>query len=124
MATDDELKMAARQFDAPDERRPFPRGHTDVITIGGVTLGLATFEPGWRWSETIKPIAGTESCEVNHVGYMVSGRMAARMNDGAEMEFREGDLVLIPPGHDGWTVGDEPAVFLQILGAAMYAKKT
>lgn len=122
MATD-EPKITARQFDSPDERRPFARGHTDVATIGGVTLGLATFEPGWRWSESIKPIAGTESCQVAHVGYMVSGRMAARMNDGTEMEYGKGDLVFIPPGHDGWTVGDEPAIFLQVLGAAEYAKK-
>ena len=119
----DELKLAARQFDTPDERRPFARGHTEVVTIGGTTVGLATFEPGWRWSEDIKPIAGTESCQVAHVGYMLSGRMAARMNDGTEMEYGKGDLVFIPPGHDGWTVGDEPAVFLHILGAAGYAKK-
>lgn len=122
MATDDP-KMAARQFDSPDERRAFAQGQMDVVTIGGVTLGLATFKPGWRWSENVKPIVGTESCEVNHVGYMVSGRMAARMNDGSEMEFGEGDVVVIPPGHDGWTVGDEPAVFLQILGGAEYARK-
>ncbi len=120
MATD-ERKMVARRFDFPDERRPFARGHTEVVTIGGITLGLATFDPGWRWSENIKPVAGTESCEVTHLGYMLSGRLGTRMNDGAEMEFGEGDLVFIPPGHDGWTVGDEPAVFLQILGAADYA---
>jgi mannose-6-phosphate isomerase-like protein (cupin superfamily) len=120
----DERKMAARQFDSPDERRAFAQGHTDVVTMGGVTLGLATFNPGWRWSESIKPVVGTESCQVTHVGYMVSGRMGARMDDGVEMEFRQGDLVFIPAGHDGWTVGEEPAVFLQILGAADYAKKT
>jgi mannose-6-phosphate isomerase-like protein (cupin superfamily) len=122
MATE-EQKLAARQFDSPDERRPFARGRTEVVAIGGVTLGLATFEPGWRWSDDIKPLAGTEHCEVTHVGYMLSGRMAARMKDGSEMEFGKGDLVFIPPGHDGWTVGDEPAVFLQILGAGEYAKK-
>jgi quercetin dioxygenase-like cupin family protein len=119
----DELKMAARRFDSPDERRPFARGHTDVVTIGGVTVGLATFEPGWRWSENVKPVVGTESCEVTHVGYMLSGRLGTRMNDGTEMEFREGDLVFIPPGHDGWTVGEKPAVLLQVFGAADYAKK-
>jgi hypothetical protein len=94
-----------------------------VVTVGGTTLGLATFEPGWRWSENVKPLVGTDSCEVTHIGYMLSGRLGNRMNDGTEMEFHEGDLVFIPPGHDGWTVGDEPAVFLQILGAADYAKK-
>jgi len=118
-----ELKMDARQFDSPDERIPFARGRTDVVTIGGFTFGLATFEPGWRWSESVKLVVGTESCQVTHVGYMISGRLATRMDDGAEMEFRQGDLVFIPPGHDGWTVGDEPAVLLQILGAADHAKK-
>ena len=117
MAIDKPL-MTARRFDSPDERRTFPRGHTDVMTLGGVTFGLATFEPGWRWSESVKPLAGTESCEVTHVGFMLSGRLATRMNDGLQMEFGKGDLVFIPPGHDGWTVGDEPAVLLQILGSA------
>ena len=123
MATDESKKMVARRFDAPDERREFPLGYMDVVTVGGVTLGLTTFKPGWRWSESLKPIAGTESCEVAHVGYMLSGRLATRMDDGTEMEFRPGDAVWIPPGHDGWTVGDEPAVLLQMLGAEEYAKK-
>lgn len=115
--------MTKRRFDAPDEHRPFPHGASDIVTIGGVTLGLANYEPGWKWSEAIKPIVGTESCQVEHLGYVLSGRMAAKMNDGTEMEFAAGDLVHIPPGHDGWIVGDEPVLFLQIMGAAPYAKK-
>lgn len=115
--------MTKRRFDAPDEHRPFPLGSNDVVTLGGVTLGLASYEPGWKWSDAIRPIVGTESCEVEHLGYVLSGRMAARMNDGSEMEFAAGDLVHIPPGHDGWIVGDEPVLFLQIMGAAPYAKR-
>ena len=115
-------RITKRRFDAPDEHRPFPRGGTDVVTIGDLTLGLARFEPGWKWSEAVKPIAGTESCEVEHLGYLLSGRLYTRMNDGSEMEFVAGDLVFIPAGHDGWTVGDEPAVLLQMMGAATYAE--
>ena len=115
--------IAKRRFDAPDEHRTFPLGGSDVVTIGGVTLGLARFEPGWKWSESLKPIAGTESCEVEHVGYLLSGRLYTKMDDGSEMEYVPGDLLFIPAGHDGWTVGDEPALFLQIEGAAPYAKK-
>ena len=115
--------MAKRRFDAPDEHRPFSQGSTDVVTIGGMALGLASYEPGWRWSKDLKPIVGTDSCEVEHLGYLLSGRMAARMNDGTEMQFEAGDLVYIPPGHDGWIVGDEPVQFLQLMGAATYAQK-
>lgn len=116
----DETKMTTRRFEAPDERRPFPRGHMEVVALGGLSFGLTTFEPGWKWSESLKPLVGTESCRSEHLGYMLSGRLATRMDDGAETEFREGDLVHIPPGHDGWTVGDEPVVLLQILAASEY----
>ncbi|MCL5736424.1 MAG: cupin domain-containing protein [Actinobacteria bacterium] len=116
-------QIAKRSFDTPDEHRSFSAGTTDVVTVGGMTLGLARYEPGWRWSKDIKPIVGTESCEVEHLGYLVSGRMGAKMNDGSELEFAAGDLVYIPPGHDGWIVGDEPAVFLQIMGAGAYAQQ-
>jgi hypothetical protein len=114
--------ITKRRFDAPDEHRSFPLGGSDVVTIGGYTLGLARFEPGWKWSESLRPIAGTESCQVEHVGYVLSGRLYTRMDDGSEAEAVAGDLVYVPPGHDGWTVGDEPVLFLQIEGAARYAK--
>ena len=80
------------------------------MTLGGVTVGRATFEPGWRWSEHIKPAAGTELCEVTHTGYVVSGRQVVRTADGTEIELQPGDAFVIAPGHDAWVVGDEPCV--------------
>ena len=82
----------------------------------------AIFEPGWKWSESVKPIAGTDSCQVAHMGYQISGRMKVRMDDGSEQEFGPGDAGVIPPGHDAWVVGDEPVVFIDFQGAALYAK--
>ena len=80
------------------------------------------FEPGWRWSEHIKPLVGTESCQTHHLGYLISGRIGARMEDGTEMEFGPGDVYEIPPGHDGWVIGDEPTVGFEIMGAETFAK--
>jgi hypothetical protein len=114
--------MTTRRFDMPDEHRSFPQGGSDVITMGGVTLGLARFEPGWRWSESVKPITGTESCQVEHLGYLLSGHLRTKMDDGTEIDSVAGDLLYVPPGHDGWVVGGEPVLFLQIRGAACYAK--
>lgn len=112
-----------RRFDAPDETRPFQaNGQVEIINIGGGVVGRATFEPGWKWSDHVGPIAGTESCQSTHLGYVVSGRSAVRMDDGSEIEFGPGEVVFIPPGHDGWTVGDEPAVFVDFAGMANYAK--
>jgi quercetin dioxygenase-like cupin family protein len=112
-----------KSFDAPDETRPFKdKGQVEILNIGGGFVGRATFEPGWRWSEHIGPIAGTESCQVSHLGYVVSGRGVAVMDDGTEIEFGPGEVVSIPPGHDGWTVGDEAVVFVDFAGMANYAK--
>jgi quercetin dioxygenase-like cupin family protein len=116
-------EMTKKSFDAPDEVRPYDKGRAEVLSIGELTLSRSVFEPGWRWSTSLKPLVGGESCQVRHVGYMISGRLGTAMDDGSEMEFGPGDVVHIPPGHDGWTVGDEPAVLLQIIGAAEYAKK-
>ena len=82
----------------------------DIVNLGEVTVGRAVFEPGWRWSENVKPIVGTDSCQVPHVGYVVSGRMVVRMDDGTEHEFGPGDAGTIPPGHDAWIEGDEACV--------------
>jgi len=79
----------------------------DVVELGNVTVGRATFEPGWRWSEHVKPVAGTDSCLVPHVGYIISGRLGIAMDDGTEQEFGPDEAFVIPPGHDGWVVGDE-----------------
>ncbi|NRQ37325.1 cupin domain-containing protein [Nonomuraea sp. NN258] len=112
-----------KNINNPDERREFPSGHLDVCNLSGLTFGVATFEPGWRWSESVKPIAGTDSCQVHHNGFVVSGRLHLRMDDGSEVDAGPGDLFVCPPGHDAWVVGDEPAVVYDFAGgAADYAK--
>ena len=114
--------MEAKSFGSPDETRRFDKGKMDVVKLGSVTAGRGTFEPGWKWSECVKPIAKTDSCQVSHVGYMISGRMKVVMDDGTEAEMGPGDAMVIPPGHDAWIVGDEPAVLLDFAGAEKYAK--
>lgn len=111
-----------KAFDSPDETRNISNGKVEVINLGEVQAMRVTFQPGWKWSESVKPIAGTDSCQVAHMGYQVSGRMIVRMEDGSEHEFRPGDAGIIPPGHDAWVVGDEPVVFIDFQGAGVYAK--
>jgi hypothetical protein len=114
-------QLSARSFDAADEVRTFAKGRLETLTLGGTTVGRATFEPGWRWSECVKPIAGTESCQVAHLGYVVSGRMRVVMDDGTQGDAGPGDLAEIAPGHDAWILGDEPCVFVDFTGAGNYA---
>ena len=112
-----------KNFESPDETRPFKgKGKADIVVVGGRTIGRGEFEPGWRWSENVKPIAGTDSCQAPHTGYVISGRMHVVMDDGTEAEAGPGDAVVISPGHDAWIVGDEPCVMLDWSGAANYAK--
>ena len=109
-------------IDSPQETRPFKdHGHVDVITLDDFTLGRGVFEPGWRWSDDVKPIAGTDSCQTRHKGFCVSGQMTVKFDDGQELTVGPGDVVLIEPGHDAWTVGDEACVLLDT-GIAGYAK--
>jgi mannose-6-phosphate isomerase-like protein (cupin superfamily) len=109
--------------DKPDERRDFRLGHLEVLSLTGLTFGVGHFQPGWRWSESVRPIAGTDSCEIHHNGYVVSGRMRFHMDDGAEGEVGPGDVFVLPPGHDAWVVGNEPCVVFDFAGgAADYAK--
>jgi Cupin domain len=116
--------IEVKRFDAPDEVRAFEgRGKADVVVVGGHTVGRGVFEPGWRWSENVKPIAGTDSCRVSHLGYCVSGRMRIWMDDGGEAEIGPGDTVAIPPGHDAEVVGGEPCVFLDFGEFGAYAKR-
>ncbi|MFC9691331.1 cupin domain-containing protein [Kribbella sp. NPDC056951] len=117
--------MSGKQsIDSPHERRTFKdHGHLDVVTLGEFTLGRAVFEPGWRWSEDVKPLAGTDSCQTHHTGLCLSGQMTVRFNDGQELDLGPGDVVDIDPGHDAWTVGDEACVILDT-GIAGYAKPT
>ena len=99
-----------RRLDAADESRTLKFAHVDLIELGGLAFDRATFEPGWRWSKH----AESRSCPERHLGYMVSGRMRFRMDDGAEVEASAGDVYLIPSGHDSWVVGDEPCVAIDV----------
>jgi quercetin dioxygenase-like cupin family protein len=105
----------------PSEVRTFAKGRFEVYNVGPMTLGRATYEPGWRWSEHVGPATGEALCPVEHVGLVVSGQAVAKMEDGTEVVMREGDFFYIPPGHDSWVVGDEPYVSLHILGSEGYA---
>ena len=112
-----------KNFDSPDETRPFEgKGKADILQLGGHTVGKAVFEPGWRWSTHVKPIAKTDSCQVSHLGYVISGRMRIFMDDGSETEVSPGQVVAIPPGHDAETVGDEACVMVDFGEFGDYAK--
>jgi mannose-6-phosphate isomerase-like protein (cupin superfamily) len=117
--------LEIKTVEKPDERRDFPRGHLEAVHLTGLDFAVGVFEPGWRWSESVAPIAGTDSCEVHHNGYIVQGRMHIRMdNDGGESELGPGDVFVCPPGHDAWVVGDEQCVLYDFAGqmAKDYAK--
>jgi hypothetical protein len=116
-------KLESRDLSKPHEVRQFPKGKVELITLGGITFGRATFEPGWRWSTHVKPIAGTKSCEAAHTGVQLSGTMHIKMDDGTELDIGPGQVVNIPPGHDGWVVGNDPVVFIDITGMEDYAKQ-
>ncbi len=108
---------------SPEEVRRFAaHGHADVVDLAGHTVIYGTFEPGWRWSEDVKPIAQTDSCQANHLIYCISGRMGIRMDNGPEGEIGPGDVVSIDAGHDAWGVGDEPCISIDFGGYAQYAK--
>ena len=115
------MDLTLINFDAPTETRTFEKGRFDVYSVGPMTLGRATYEPGWRWSEHVGPIVGSDLCDVEHLGMVVSGRAGVRMTDGTELVMEPGDVFAIPAGHDSWVVGDEPYVSLHFLGAASYA---
>ncbi|WP_183094191.1 cupin domain-containing protein [Nocardioides stalactiti] len=111
-----------KSFETPDETRSFERGQVEIVNIGGAEIGRLVLQPGWRWSEHVKPIAGTELCEAPHFQYHVSGTLGVRMADGTEYVLRPGDVSSFPEGHDGWVIGDEPAVVVDFYGASNYAK--
>ncbi|MDQ3814556.1 MAG: cupin domain-containing protein [Armatimonadota bacterium] len=114
--------VVTKSFDGADETRPIEKGKVDIVNLGETQVMRATFEPGWRWSECVKPVAGTDSCQVAHLVYVVSGRMGIKMDDGSEAEIGPGDVTSIPPGHDAWIIGDEPFVGVDFQGGATYAK--
>jgi uncharacterized cupin superfamily protein len=116
--------VESRDFDSPDETRTPDKTQVDVVRMGATSAARLTFEPGWRWSECVKPVAGTESCQVRHVGVVQSGRMAVRHEDGTEVEIGPGEAYVIEPGHDAWVVGDERFVGFEFESRAAeeYAK--
>jgi hypothetical protein len=111
-----------RSFSQADEIREFPNGRAEILKVGGGDVGRLVFEAGWRWSNDLKPIAKTESCEAPHFQYHVSGKLAIVMDDGTEFVAEPGDVTSLPSGHDAWVVGDEPVVVVDWFGASNYAK--
>jgi quercetin dioxygenase-like cupin family protein len=119
-----DVDVVLKRFEDPDEIRQMVKGRFELVRLGGVTIGRATYEPGWRWSEHVGPGVGATRCSVEHVGLVLSGTATAAFADGRVVELREGELFYIPPvPHDSWVVGDEPYVSLHFLGADRYARK-
>ncbi len=116
-------RVIRKQLGSPDEIRAFPKGKIEVVNLGDVIAGRSTFEAGWKWSECLKPLVKTPSCQIRHVGYVLSGRMHVVMDDGTEHELGPGEVAIIPPGHDAWIVGNEPCVFLDFEGASQIASE-
>ena len=115
--------MKTASFAKATDVRTFPKGKVELVTIAGDTFGRATFEPGWKWSTSVKPLVRTESCLAPHVNFHISGRMMIVMDDGTKQECGPGDISIVPPGHDAWTVGNEPAVVIDISGMKHYAER-
>ena len=115
------VEVILKRFEQPDEVRSFEKGKFEVVRLGGMTIGRATYEPGWKWSMHVGRATGATSCRVEHVGMVVSGRATAAMDDGQVFEMKPGDVFYIAPGHDSWVVGDEPYISLHFLGADDYA---
>jgi quercetin dioxygenase-like cupin family protein len=118
----DDLELALLNLSEPTETRSFEKGRFEVYEIGPATLGRATYQPGWRWSEHVGAATGESLCQVEHVGVVLSGQAAVKMADGTERVMRPGDLFFVAPGHDSWVVGDEPYVSLHVMGSESYAR--
>ena len=116
------MQLRRKRFDHPDEVRTVEKARIEIVELGELAVGRAIFEPGWRWSEHVKPIVGTESCQVHHLGYVVSGHLHIEMTDGASMDVMGGDAFEIPPGHDAWVIGDEPWISVDWAGRRLFAK--
>ena len=115
------LEVILKRFEQPDEVRTFEKGKFEIVRLGGMTIGRATYEPGWKWSTHVGGAIGATSCGVEHVGMVISGRATASMDDGGVIEMGAGDVFYIPPGYDSWVLGDEPYISLHFLGAETYA---
>jgi quercetin dioxygenase-like cupin family protein len=117
--------LESKSFQTPEEKRPFvDKGAAEVVSLGGDVVIKSRFEPGWRWSEHVAPIAGTDSCQSTHFFYVISGRMHLRMDDGTEGEIGPDDVARIAPGHDAWVVGDAPCIGVDFGASPTYAKHT
>ena len=116
------MQLRRKRFDRPDEVRVVDKARVELVELGELAVGRAIFEPGWRWSEHVKPIVGTESCQVHHIGYVMSGHLHVEMTDDASLEVVGGDAFEIPPGHDAWVIGDEPWVSVDWAGRRLFAK--
>ena len=114
----------SKSMAAPDEVRKFDKGKVELVKVAGATIGRASFEPGWKWSASVKPLAQTNSCQAAHFGYQISGTMTTRMDDGTEWTSKAGDVVNIPAGHDAWVVGNEPVVIIDFQGMVDYGKQS
>ncbi|MGA9669114.1 MAG: cupin domain-containing protein [Terracidiphilus sp.] len=115
------FEVILKRFDKPDEVRTFEKGKFELVCISGMTIGRATYEPGWKWSTHVGSALGKASCEIEHVGMVISGKATAAMDDGRVIEMKAGDIFYIAPGHDSWVIGDEPYVSLHLMGAGDYA---
>ncbi len=113
--------LEARSFDSPDEVRSPERTKVDLVHLADADVSRLTFEPGWRWSDHVKPVAGTETCQAAHLGVVFSGRLHVEHDDGSAIDIGPGDVYRIAPGHDAWVVGDDPFVGLEFRSAAEYA---
>jgi hypothetical protein len=116
------IMMQQKSLNSPDETRTFDKGKLELVTISGVTFGRATLNPGWKWSESIKPIVKTKTCEAPHTQYIISGKLKIVMDNGLEAVLGAGDAAVVPPGHDAWVIGNEPVVLIDVTGMVNYAK--
>ena len=114
--------VVIRRFDKPDEHRTFEKGQFDLLQIGGMPIGQAVYEPGWKWSTHVGAATGARYCDVEHVGIVIAGRNRIQMRDGREYDLGPGDVFYVAPGHDSWVLGDEPYISLHLAGAATYAR--
>jgi hypothetical protein len=115
------MTLEAKNLDSPEDKRSFEHGELRMVQVGGTTIGRAVLNPGWRWSTDVKPLVGTQSCQVSHTAYIISGRLRVRMDDGTEAELAAGDAHYVSPGHDAWVVGEEACIVIDVAPAAQPA---
>ncbi len=115
-------KLQVKSHNSPDEARTPDKTRVEVVHLEGFTIGRFIFQPGWRWSECIKPVVKTDHCQASHVGYAISGQLKVRLKDGTEKAISAGDSYTIPPGHDAWVEGNQPFVGIEVMSADAYAK--